>query len=454
MLIACSGGGDSTALAALAAASAKATRCRFTLAHMDHGLREGSAKEAHLVERLASQLELEHITERLPVGKTLADSGGNEEEVCRRLRYAALERYAKRMDCDAVLTGHNMDDLVETIWLWLLRGTGLRGLSPLPDSRPIADGSPVLLLRPLLEFRHDELREYLRQRGLRWLEDPSNASLSYRRNRIRHRLLPLLSEEFGIDPIAPTLRLGKQAGQIADYLDEELARRDALNPTAGLSPKSKQPIERRALSMLPPALAGWLISGRLRELGEPSANAVDRILALNRGEATGKILELPGGLVARFTDQQLFFEAKGQAPTPPDALPQARLPEGGLALPLSGEVWLDSGWSLALTETAEPPTDAIGPLAARFDRDKLKLPLRLANPGRGQWIRLLGGPGSRKLSDLFIDRKVPRPFREQYPLLIDGEHRVLWIPGLGRSELAPVTNATRRCLCLDLRGPS
>ena len=447
MLIACSGGGDSMALAALAAATREECDCSPAIVHLDHGLRDESGKEAEFVARVARDLRLECQIESLPVRATRQAEGGGMEEVARRLRYAALERLAREGGYRAVLAGQHADDLAETLWLWLIRGTGLRGLDPMPASRPLLPGSEIPLLRPLLAFRREELREYLRERKLRWLEDPSNEDLALRRNRIRHRLLPMLREEFGADPVELARRLGKQAGAAASFLDSELERRLPGHSTGG-------PLERDALARLPEVLAAWLLAARLRESGEASADAIDRILEMNRGEATGKSLDLPGSLLARFTDRQLFFELRDALPEAPPSLPQALFPGTGLRLPAAGEVFLDSGWRLALRETDRPPDEPIGPLAARFDAAALVQPLRLVNPGEGQRIRPLGGPGGRKLSDLFIDRKIPRPFRERYPLLIDGEGRVLWVPGLARSEFAPVTNETRRCLCLDLRGPS
>ena len=435
MLIACSGGGDSVALAALVAEAGLDAE----LVHLDHGWREDSAVEGDFVRELGGRLGLPARSERLELPE-----GGNREAVAREARYEALARIAAEVGAGAVLTGHTAEDRAETLWLWLLRGTGPGRLAPMPASRPILPGSDILLVRPLLAFRREELRDLLRERGLRWLEDPSNAELDLRRNRVRHRLLPFLAEEFGVDPTAGAARLAERMGEILEHLDLELAAR-GLDPTATRH-------DRAALAALPPALGRHFLHGLLRCHGEPDAEAVERLLAhLGRAD-TGAVLQLPGGLSARLEPGELVLEATGATAPAPESLPQAAVPPGGLELPIDRDVDLPlpGGWILRvrrLEGAAEPPPHA---RTARFDLDALAAPLRLANPSPGMRIRLLGGPGEGKLSDLFIDRKVPRPYRAAWPLLLDREDRLLWAPALGRSELAPLVRSTRRTLCLDL----
>ncbi len=424
---------------------------RPAIVHLDHGLREDSADEATLLAEMAERLGLPFHGEPLPVSETLADEGGNLEATARRLRYEALDRIARERLCPWVLTGHTADDVAETLWLWLLRGTGLRGLAPMPARRPLAPGSPVTLLRPLLEFRRGELQAHLREHGIPWLEDPSNRNLDLRRNRIRHRLLPMLQEEFGLDAVPAATRLVRQAGGLGHFLDEELAR----HGYPVLDVMGEQPaLDRTRLRELPDVLAAWFLAGELGRLGEASDEAVSSVLALNEGEATGKSLDLPGGLRARFSDVALFLERRGEAPDAPPGLPQARLPAAGLPLPEAGELFLDGGWVLRIERRDAPLAHPDGELSARFDRDRLALPLRIANPQEGQRVQLLGGPGSRKLSDLFIDRKLPRPFRERVPLILDAEERVLWVPGMARGDQAPLSDETTCGLCLDLERSS
>ncbi|MBM4119234.1 tRNA lysidine(34) synthetase TilS [bacterium] len=130
-----------------------------------------------------------------------------------------------------------------------------------------------------------------------------------------------------------------------------------------------------------------------------------------------------------------------------------------ITLPAAAEARLPlpGGWTLILTRREGNPGPPAAASAAVFDADALAEPLCLRpvwtlHPGMR--IRLLGGPGSRLLSDIFIDRKVPQRWRGGWPLLLDAEDRALWLPGLARGEQAPVGPQTKRCLCLDLEPPA
>lgn len=432
-LVACSGGGDSVALAALAAEADP--ELELTLAHLDHGLREGSAAEADFVRELGARLGRDVRCETL----TLVLSG-NLAATARRARYEALARIAAETGAGAVLTGHTQDDRAETFWLWLMRGTGPSGLAPLPASRPLLPGGEVRLLRPLIDCRREALRDWLHERGLPWLEDPSNADLDKRRNRVRHRLLPFIAEEFDLDPTATTARLARRQGELLEYLDGRLAE-------AGLDPRAVRN---------PRAALAALDRGLRRHFAERMAGnheGAGRLCALIALAKSGARADLGGGRRARLEADFLVLESdKATAPTD---LPQVELPASGLELALAPGCHFEplADWLLRVeAQPASAPPPAQGDLlAARFDLDALALPLRLANPRPGLRVRPLGGPGERKLADVFIDRKVPRPYRAAWPLVLDARDRLLWAPGLVRSELALLEPETRRSLCLDLR---
>ncbi len=445
LLLACSGGSDSSALAALTAAAAPALGLSADIAHCDHGLREGSAAEAVSVRALGARLGLPVHALTLEIPAT-----GNREAAARRARYAALGDLAARVGVQALLTGHTADDRAETLWLWLLRGTGPAGLSPLPASRPLRPGSSLLVLRPLLGFRRAELQDYLRERDLPWLEDPSNADLSLRRNRVRHRLLPALAADYGIDPTGNALGLAEQMGELIAFLDAELAAR-------GLGPEvlAGRSWDRQLLASQPPVLARRCLGELLARHGLLRGWAVERLLQHLKTPAMRGIVELGEGWQIDFAEKTLALEQPGKpvpaAGSPPQLEPAGDgtllPPDEGARLPLGG------GWTLVIARRQGNPGLPAGPNAAVFDADALAEPLRLERPRRGLRIRPLGLGGSRLLSDLFVDRKVPRALRASWPLLVDARGELLWVPGLARGASAPLEPQTKRCLCLDLEPP-
>jgi tRNA(Ile)-lysidine synthase len=248
--VAVSGGADSLALLVLAVEAG----CVVTAHHVDHGLRPGSAGEAGLVAGVAERFGATFVAHRVDVG-----AGPNLEARARAARYAALP--------DGVLTGHTADDQAETVLLNLLRGAGLDGLGGMTPDR-----------RPLLRLRRSETVGLCRALGIEPFLDPSNDDPAFRRNRVRHEVLPLLSEVAGRD-VAPIL------ARQAELLRDDAALLDAL-------PSDLDVEDAGALAGAPAAVARRLVRAWLRHAGgderhPPGAAAVERVLAVARGEAVG-----------------------------------------------------------------------------------------------------------------------------------------------------------------------
>ena len=260
-----SGGADSLALLVLATH----VGLQVTAVHVDHGLREGSAAEAGVVAAVAARVGARFRAERVEVGP-----GPNLEARARAARYAVLP--------SDVLTGHTADDQAETILLNLLWGAGLDGLAGMRPAR-----------HPLLALRRAETRDLCAERGLDPVDDPTNADPAWRRNRVRHELLPLLQDIAGRDPV-PVLT--RQAGLLRD----EAALLDEL--AAGLDPT-----DAGALAAAPPALARRALRRWLHD-GEhpPDAATVERVLGVARLAAEG--CEVAGGRRVRRTAGRLRLE--------------------------------------------------------------------------------------------------------------------------------------------------
>lgn len=187
VLVACSGGGDSTALLAFLWSIRKSLGLELLVAHADHGLREAAKEDAVFVRDLCRKLDLDLVEANLDVTGHARMTSQGLETAARDLRWAWLTAAAEASQASAVATGHTLDDHTETVWLRLSRGGGSGALIPLPARQ-------ALRWSPLIQARREDLRTYLRTLGLHWREDASNASDFTARNRWR-KLLDLMREE-------------------------------------------------------------------------------------------------------------------------------------------------------------------------------------------------------------------------------------------------------------------
>lgn len=243
-----SGGADSLALLLLAAEAGLAP----VAYHVDHGLRPGSSAEVGVVEEAARLVGAEVVALRIEV-----PTGPNLEARARALRFAALP--------EGVATGHTADDQAETVLINLLRGSSTAGLAGIqPGER-----------HPILGLRRSETRALCRSAGLRWVEDPSNAELGPLRNRVRHKLLPMLEELSGRD-LVPVLC--RQCGLLAD--DEALL--DELSGAVDVT-------SARELTNAPLPIARRAVRRWLRQVSPeghpPSSATVERVLRVAAGSA-------------------------------------------------------------------------------------------------------------------------------------------------------------------------
>ncbi len=270
--LACSGGADSTALAVLAVATGK----RVTLHHVDHGLRPSSGQDARLVQALGVGLGCLVKVYEVTVGQ-----GPNLEARARAARFGVLP--------PGIVTGHHMDDQAETLLLNLLRGSGTRGLGAM---RP----GPT---KPLLDLRKTELEALCEAYGLAVAYDESNGDLSLRRNAIRARLTPLLTEIAERDPVPILARVARLARSDDDAL-EEISIHSITNPYSVAE-----------LAQAPEALRRRAIRRLVRDAGlgivAPSEAELERIEAVVMGSAVAAQIE--GALEIRRSKGVLSLKA-------------------------------------------------------------------------------------------------------------------------------------------------
>ena len=275
--VAVSGGADSSALLILASMTGEEVIAH----HVDHGLRPNSSIESDRVARLANQVGAKFRSVAVSLGE-----GPNLEARARSARFDALP--------DDVFTGHTADDQAETIILHLLRGGGPDALAGMGDEH-----------HPIIKLRRADTESVCQIFEWKPVEDPTNEDPRFRRNRVRHEVLPLLNDVAERDVVPLLIRAGEIAEKDADLLDQLAQEIDVTDAAA--------------LASAPIALARRSIRAWLRGEHPPDLASVERVLQVARGEALGT--EITGGRSVRRTNGKLRLET----------LPQehGELPESG-----------------------------------------------------------------------------------------------------------------------------
>ncbi len=381
VLVAISGGPDSTALLDVLARLRARLGIELHAGTIDHGLRPEAAGEAQAVAAACRARGVACEVERVDVAAHRARHV-SLQDAARRARLDALVRLAARSGCARIALGHNADDQAETILFRILRGTGVAGLMGIPYER-------APFIRPLLDVRRSEIVAHLRRKKLTSIEDPSNADRRFARSRIRHDLLPRLGQE---NPrvTEALLTLGASARALGE---------PRLPPTAAIS----------AFPRLSPRLTARLAA------------------MMGEGQGTRQ-LTVPGGTIEiRYGTPQ--FRANGE-PGPGKATSLRRVEvraPGWFAWPAEGG---STGIELSMRRGNEGPPR----VGATFTAEIFSWGLTLRALQPGERMRPRGGRGSRKLQDLLVDAKVPRNTRNQLPALVASDGTVLFVPGLRPAE--------------------
>ncbi len=431
VLLALSGGADSTALARLFASIAADWRLSLAGLHVNYALRgEDSEEDERFVRELAPRLGIRLAVRRTgPLG---ARRGESLQMAARRVRYALLEEEQERAAADRIATGHTRDDRIETLLLHLARGSGPRGLGAIPRKRGA-------IVRPLLDFGRDEIESFLDGIGAPFRIDRTNLERGYDRNKIRLDLLPHAEAILGRSLDRPLARAADILADIDSYLGAEanawLSRQGDLGEPGGVLS-----VEASSLAALPRALAREVVRVLAERVApampEPSFGRVEGTLRLASG-AGGGDAALGSGCVVRREGDRLRFAPPGEEPAPFRA-----------NLPVPGEAALPGGGRVVARSFAR--SEAAGPLPEGGDRvwldeERVRPPLVLRSRSAGDRFRPLGAPGEKKLQDLLVDRKVPRSARARVPILEDADG-ILWVVGLAIAERARVAPGTARIL--------
>jgi tRNA(Ile)-lysidine synthase len=454
VLLAVSGGADSTALlyAMCALKAGNVLSAELLCAHINHQLRGAEAdKDENFVVAEAEKLKLAVITRQVDVREFARNNKLSIETAARKLRLESLLDIAKADNCDCVVTAHQKNDNAETILQRLSRGTGVRGLGGIWPRRVFDDN--ISFVRPLLCVGRDEIIEYLKKRNLKWRDDHTNVDCSYRRNFIRHRLLPALRQQCSDSIVESLFDLSVSAQRFynlvcseAEKIWPKTAQVDDETVTLNLESflTQSQPVKvelvRRALARLG--------SGE-RDL---THRHYEKILRLAEQEAGGRKLALPNGFIVQREYENLFFTR----PEESYIVDESRNKTVELRIPGKTK------FGCYLIEAAIPDAPITSyqslrdqlPITSyktteRFDLGKIKLPLVVRYRREGDRFWPLGLAGQKKVGKFLTAAKVPQQMRKNVLIIADSE-KIIWLWPIRISERARITDDTKKVIQLQI----
>ncbi len=314
IVCAVSGGPDSLALLHGLLKVNEAHKCGWSLhvAHLDHRLRGDSSSDAAFITETAESLGLDCTIESVDVKGEARSRGETVEEAARYIRYAFLHCVAKAVGAGVVTAGHHAGDQAETVLHHIARGTGLRGLAGMRESKPIVDGSSIRLVRPLLGFSREDLMQYLKEQELPFRIDPTNEDeQTATRNAIRHQILPLLRCYVNPDIERALVRLSAQASR-ADAALTQMSE-EALSRSIIHRGETVMLLSVEAFATWPRAIQAEMVRAVLRRLSvNMKAIGFERIEAVvdvaTTGDGGRRRIELAGGVVVERRGGELRIE--------------------------------------------------------------------------------------------------------------------------------------------------
>lgn len=375
-------------------------------AHINHNVRKQSNKEEIFLKKYCKKNNI--IFESMKIEKY---NENNFENEARKKRYNFYEEILKKHNTKYLFLAHHGDDLIETILMKIIRGSNIIGYAGI---KKISKQKNYYIIRPLLDYQKKDILDYAKENNIKYYNDTTNKDIKYTRNRFRHKILPLLKKE---DPNVHK-KFIKYSNTLIEYND--FINYEVENNLKNIYKEKTLDINKFA--KLHPFLKKNIIYTILNNIYNNKEDIIKEkhiinILNLINNNKPNLSLKLPKNLYIIKEYNNILFKQNEEKQNK------------NYKLKLEKEIVIDNHKITTINKSDKDGNDI-----CRLNSENIKLPLYLRNKKDGDYIEVLGLNGKKKIKDIFIEKKLPQSIRENYPLLVDSNDNILWIPNLKKSK--------------------
>lgn len=403
IVIGVSSGPDSMALLHMLK---KNLNCKIVCAHINHNIRSQSNEEEKYLKEYCQKENI--IFESTKITNYQKNNFENE---AREKRYLFYEKILKKYNSHNLFLAHHGDDLIETIIMKIIRGSNIEGYAGIKEISKIKD---YKIIRPLLNLTKNNIIKYNKENNIKYYIDNTNEDTKYTRNRYRKKILPLLKEE----DKNVHLKFLKYSNTLQEY--DNYIKYDINLKINNIYIDNK--INIKELTKEHPFIIKNIVFYILSQtydnksniIKEKNINDIINMLTNNKPNYT---IDLPRNYIARKEYNYIYIEKKINKEIKPYKIKLQNYNE------------LED-----IIIKVEKNIETDGNDVCRLNSKEIRLPLYIRNKKKGDFIELKGTNGRKKIKDIFIDEKLPKEKRDNYPLLVDSNDNILWIPNIKKSK--------------------
>jgi tRNA(Ile)-lysidine synthase len=447
-----SGGADSIALVYILLKLSPELGLQLGIAHFDHGLRTGeSDRDAEFVVSVAKNLNLPCYSKKANVKKFSIHHKLSIEEAGRILRHKFLSETARKNGFDKIAMGHQKDDMAETVLINILRGSGSRGISGIPPKRD-------MIVRPLIDISRSDIEYFLQSENIAHITDSSNMDTRFLRNRIRHRLIPLLASEYNseiVENLNRTAEIIRDEQTWLDSMTDPLYKRiqlpgDRFHIKLSIPELKKMPVAaaRRIIRK-----AVFEIKGNLHGVG---FRHMDAVLELITSENKNFQFDFPGPVRIKRENATLEIirrknRGRDETVTRQNGIQQPLFeyiitnPQTVFVRETDQLIQLAELSSHEVSWLKKSNSYATDPKEAYMDMVSLSYPILVRSFRPGDRFRPLGLSGFQKLKKFFNNHKVPFSQRKNIPIL-ECSGKIIWVAGYRIDDAVKIKSSTKKVL--------